>query len=99
MHKEASQRIEDQYNRLLEDITHALKMQKEEALKKLSASESKTQTEIKSYMENNKKVAKKLEDLSSNCQSLAEEKSVKLLLMRANQVDPLMEDAKKTSAV
>lgn len=95
VHRQACQKVENQYRRLLEDTTSALRQQKQALLQSLTITKSKSITQLQKQLETNSKTSKNMEDLLESCKKILDEDHTKGLLSRATEIPPITQKAQE----
>ncbi|KAL3859262.1 hypothetical protein ACJMK2_009489 [Sinanodonta woodiana] len=91
MHKQACQKIDIQYRRLIEDITACLKQHRSSLLYQLERSKVKVTRRIHQQLDDNRQESKKVENLIESCKKLLDEDHMKGLLGRADEIGPIVQ--------
>ncbi|XP_053402699.1 probable E3 ubiquitin-protein ligase MID2 [Mercenaria mercenaria] len=97
IHAQASQKIDLQYQRLIDDITSSLRQHRHATLHRLSESKSKILAKLRTQIEENRQQLKTMENLMESCKKLLDEDHTKGLLMRASDVAPLVQKQEAVS--
>ncbi|XP_071172338.1 probable E3 ubiquitin-protein ligase MID2 isoform X3 [Mytilus edulis] len=95
VHRQACQKVENQYRRLLEDTTSALRQQKQALIQSLTSAKSKSVSQLHNHLDVNSKTSKQVEDLLESCKKILDEDHTKGLLSRATEIPPLTEQTQE----
>ena len=96
VHRQACQKVENQYRRMLEDTTCALRQQKQALLQALTTAKSKSVSQLQNQLDVTSKTSKNVEDLMESCKKILDEDHTKGFLSRATEVPPI---TKKTQEI
>ncbi|KAL4234701.1 medial ring protein Mid2 [Mactra antiquata] len=91
MHLQACQKIDLQYQRVIEDITSNLRQHRHEMLHKLSESKSKILAKLRTQIEENRQQLKTMENLMESCKKLLDDDHSNSLLIQAGEIQPLIQ--------
>lgn len=97
IHGQASQKIDLQYQRLVDDITSSLRQHRHTTLHRLSESKSKILAKLRTQIEENRQQLKTMENLTESCKKLLDKDHTKGLLMRAADLAPLVQKQEAVS--
>ena len=96
LHKDVCERVDQQYSRLIEDLTSALTLEKDIALSAMSRTLRTSAAPIAVYLEASGTCSERLNNLVSDCEELGLERPLKETLTNAHQVEPLNARLKDT---
>lgn len=96
-HVQASQKVDLQYQRYIEDITSNLRQHRHATLHRLSESKSKILAKLRTQIEENRQQLKTLENLMESCKKLLNEDQTQSLLTKAGDVTPLLQKQEAVS--
>lgn len=91
VHSQACQKIDVQYQRLIDDLTASLRQHRHTTLHRLSESKSKILGKLRSQIDENRQQLKTMENVIESCKKLLDEDHTKGILGRAGDVQPLVE--------
>jgi len=83
-------RVEQQYQRFIDDLTAALLAEKQMVLNCLDETWQRVCRQIDSHSRDNERCSQQLSELSSSCQAVSEESTTVNVLSRASELQPLV---------